>query len=148
MDFEVVSNSADETIAFGRRVGEQLRGGEVFAVCGQLGSGKTHLIKGVAAGAGAEDERCVNSPTFVLVNEYSGRLDIYHVDAYRLETAAEFENIGFDDLCYAGSVVLVEWADKFEKILGQIKCVRIKLEHAGQTTREIHIENAPEYMIL
>ena len=148
MDFDIVTNSAEETIELGRRIGEQLKGGEIFALCGQLGSGKTHLIKGVAAGAGAEEERQVNSPTFVLVNEYSGKLDIYHVDAYRLETAAEFENIGFDDFCYAGSVVLVEWADKFEEILGQIKCVRIKLEHAGRTTRKIHIENAPEYMIL
>ncbi len=147
MNFDIVSHSAEETIELGRRIGEQLRGGEVFAVCGQLGSGKTHLVKGVAAGAGAE-ERDVNSPTFVIVNEYSGRLDIYHVDAYRLETVAEFENIGFDDFCYGGSVVLVEWADKFEKILGQIKCVRIELEHAGRTTRKIHIKNAPEYMIL
>ena len=148
MDIDVVTNSAEETIALGRRVGEQLRGGEVFAVCGELGSGKTHLIKGIAAGVGAGETREVNSPTFVLVNEYSGRFDIYHVDAYRLETVEEFENIGFDDLCYDGSVVLVEWADKFEKILGQIKCVRIKLEHAGETQREIHIKNTPEYVIL
>lgn len=147
MNFDIVSHSAQETIEIGRRIGEQLRGGEVFAVCGQLGSGKTHLVKGVAAGAGAE-QRDVNSPTFVIVNEYSGRLDIYHVDAYRLETIEEFENTGFDDFCYEGSVVLVEWADKFEKVLGQIKCVRIELEHAGETTRKIHIKNAPEYMML
>ena len=147
MNFDIVSHSAEETIELGCRIGEQLRGGEVFAVCGQLGSGKTHLVKGVAAGAGAE-QRDVNSPTFVIVNEYSGRLDIYHVDAYRLETIAEFENIGFDDFCYEGSVVLVEWADKFEKILGQIKCVRIELEHAGRTIRKIHIKNAPEYVML
>lgn len=148
MNFDIVSHSAEETIELGRRIGEQLRGGEVFAVCGQLGSGKTHLVKGVAAGAGAEDMKQVNSPTFVIVNEYSGKLDIYHVDAYRLETVAEFENIGFDDFCYEGSVVLVEWADKFEKVLGQTKCVRIELEHAGRTTRKIHIKNAPEYVML
>ncbi len=148
MDFEIVTNSAEETIDFGRRIGEQLKGGEIFALCGQLGSGKTHLIKGVAAGAGAEDMGHVNSPTFVIVNEYSGRLDIYHVDAYRLESAEEFEGIGFDDFCYGGSVVLIEWADKFEAALGPIDYVRIELEHAGETQRKIHIENAPEYMML
>ena len=148
MDFEIVTNSAEETIDFGRRIGEQLKGGEIFALCGQLGSGKTHLIKGVAAGAGAEDMGHVNSPTFVIVNEYSGRLDIYHVDAYRLESAEDFEGIGFDDFCYDGSVVLIEWADKFESVLGPIDYVRIELEHAGETQRKIHIKNAPEYMML
>ena len=72
MDFHIISNSAEETIEFGRKVGSQLKGGEVIAVCGTLGSGKTHLIKGIAAGAGAGDSRRVNSPTFVIVNEYRG----------------------------------------------------------------------------
>ncbi|MCJ7729486.1 MAG: tRNA (adenosine(37)-N6)-threonylcarbamoyltransferase complex ATPase subunit type 1 TsaE, partial [Sedimentisphaerales bacterium] len=85
MDLDIISKSAEETIELGRRIGEQLRGGEVIAVCGALGSGKTHLIKGIAAGAGAQDSaRKVNSPTFVIVNEYAGRVDIYHIDAYRL----------------------------------------------------------------
>ncbi|MCK5195413.1 MAG: tRNA (adenosine(37)-N6)-threonylcarbamoyltransferase complex ATPase subunit type 1 TsaE [Desulfobulbaceae bacterium] len=139
MDFEIVTNSAEETIDFGRRIGEQLKGGEIFALCGQLGSGKTHLIKGVAAGAGAEDMGHVNSPTFVIVNEYSGRLDIYHVDAYRLESAEEFEGIGFDDFCYGGSVVLIEWADKVEAALRNIDCIRVKLAHVNESQRKIRI---------
>ncbi|MHC4394072.1 MAG: tRNA (adenosine(37)-N6)-threonylcarbamoyltransferase complex ATPase subunit type 1 TsaE [Planctomycetota bacterium] len=146
MDFELVSNSAQETIEFGRKMGAQLRGGEVLAVCGLLGSGKTHLIKGIAAGAEAEDSRCVNSPTFVIVNEYAGRLDIYHIDAYRLDSVGEFEMIGFDDYCRPQSVVMIEWADKIESALGGIDYIRLELFHAGQTRRKIHIENTPSYI--
>ena len=146
MDFDIISNSADETIELGRKLGSQLKGGEVIAICGQLGSGKTHLIKGIATGAGASDSRSVNSPTFVIVNEYVGRLDIYHIDAYRLNSLAEFEMLGFDDFCYPQSVVLIEWADKIESALGTIDYIRIELEHSGQTTRTIHITNKPAYI--
>jgi tRNA threonylcarbamoyladenosine biosynthesis protein TsaE len=73
MDFKIVSNSPGETIELGRKIGSKLRGGEIIAVCGELGSGKTHLIKGIAAGAGADDSKQVTSPTFVIVNEYTPR---------------------------------------------------------------------------
>ena len=148
MGFDIISNSPEETIDLGRRVGSQLKGGEVIAVCGVLGSGKTHLIKGIAAGAGAEDGKRVNSPTFVIVKEYTGRLDIYHVDAYRLNSIAEFEMIGFDEFCYPRSVVLIEWADKIESALQAIDYIRIELQHAGETERKIHIQSIPEYIAL
>ncbi len=146
MGFDKISNSPEETIELGRRIGSQLKGGEVIGICGPLGSGKTHLIKGIAAGAGAEDCRNVNSPTFVIVNEYAGRLDIYHIDAYRLNSVSEFEMLGFDDFCYPRSVVLIEWADKIEAALQAIDYIRIELEHAGESTRKIHIENTPLYI--
>lgn len=146
MDFDVVSNSPDQTIELGRRIGSQLKGGEVIAVCGPLGSGKTHLIKGIAAGAGAMDQKQVNSPTFVIVNEYTGRLDIYHIDAYRLDSVSDFEMLGFDDFCYPRSVVLIEWADKVESALKTLDYIRIELEHAGRTKRIIHIKNTPQYI--
>ena len=148
MDFNIISKSVEETVELGRRLGSQLKGGEVIGICGLLGSGKTHLIKGIAAGAGAEDGRRVNSPTFVIVNEYAGRLDIYHVDAYRLNSIAEFEMIGFDDYCQPQSVVLIEWADKIESALQAIDYIRIELFHAGKTKRKIHIQNIPEYVAL
>ena len=141
MDLDITSNSAEETIELGRKIGSQLKGGEVIAVCGALGSGKTHLIKGIAAGAGAKDSKQVTSPTFVIVNEYAGRLDIYHIDAYRLNSIAEFEMLGFDDFCYPQSVVLIEWGDKVESALGAIDYIRIELFHAGQAQRKIHIES-------
>ena len=147
MAFTFLSNSPDETVELGRRIGVQLKGGEVIAVCGALGSGKTHLIKGIAAGAGAQDSaRRVNSPTFVIVNEYAGRVDIYHIDAYRLNSIDEFEEIGFDDFCYLQSVVLIEWADKIEPALQGIDYIRIELNHSGKTGRKIHIKNTPEYI--
>jgi len=143
---DITSNSPDETVEFGRKLGTQLRGGEIIGLYGPLGSGKTHLIKGIAAGAGAEDRRQITSPTFVIVNEYSGRLDIYHIDAYRLNSVSEFEMLGFDDFCDPHSVVLIEWADRVESALQGLDCLRIELEHAGRSTRKIHIKNAPDYV--
>ena len=145
---EFISNSSQETIEIGRKIGLQLRGGEVVAICGALGSGKTHLVKGIAAGAGATDSGSVNSPTFVIVNEYKGRVDIYHIDVYRLNSVAEFEQIGFDDFCCPESVVLIEWADKIESALGGIDYIRIELLHSGLEKRIIHVENIPEYISL
>jgi len=138
------TNSPEETIELGRRLGSQLKGGEVIALCGPLGSGKTHLIKGIAAGLGAEDSTIVNSPTFVIVNEYTGRLDIFHIDAYRLNSISEFEMLGFDDFCYPQSVVLIEWADKIESAIEMIDYIRIDIQHSGQNTRKIIISNTPE----
>ncbi len=141
-----ITNSPDETIEFGRKFGSQLNGGEVIALCGPLGSGKTHLIKGIATGLGAKDSKIVNSPTFVIVNEYIGRLDIYHIDAYRLNSISEFEMLGFDDFCYPKSVVLIEWADKIESAIEMINYIRIDLQHSGRNTRKILISNVPEYI--
>ncbi len=143
-----ITNSPEETIEVGRKIGSQLKGGEIIAITGPLGSGKTHLIKGIATGAGAQDGRSINSPTFVIVNEYVGRLDIYHIDAYRLNSIAEFEMLGFDDFCYPQSVVLIEWADKIESALGDTDYMRIDLEHSGQSSRTIHIKNSPFYINL
>jgi tRNA threonylcarbamoyladenosine biosynthesis protein TsaE len=146
MNIDVVSNSPEETIEVGRKVGSQLKGGEVVAVCGALGSGKTHLIKGIASGVGAAESKKVTSPTFVIINEYKGRLDIYHIDAYRLGSISEFEMLGFDDYCQPGSVVLIEWADKIESALENIDYIRVELFHAEKSKRKIHIENVPDYI--
>jgi tRNA threonylcarbamoyladenosine biosynthesis protein TsaE len=149
IDFEMISNSPAETIALGRKIGQQLKGGEIIGICGALGSGKTHLIKGIADGLGAKDyAHRVNSPTFVLVNEYSGRLDIFHIDAYRIDRPADFESIGFDDFCSPQSVVLIEWADKIKSALSLIDYSSITLSHAGPTRRTINIERLPEYIRL
>jgi tRNA threonylcarbamoyladenosine biosynthesis protein TsaE len=155
MDFSFTSHSPQQTIKFGQFFGSQLKGGEVIAFAGPLGSGKTHLIKGIVEGLGAEGTANeVTSPTFVLVNEYTGgstplaagRLDIFHVDAYRLESIEQFEQIGFDDYCRPDSVVLIEWADKIEKALAGINYIRIEMAHLGSEHRSVSITNAPEYI--
>jgi tRNA threonylcarbamoyladenosine biosynthesis protein TsaE len=149
MTVDVTTNSPAETIEFGRKLGSQLKGGEVIALCGPLGSGKTHLIKGIVSGLGAEDApNEVTSPTFVLVNEYSGRLDVFHIDAYRINSIPEFEQIGFDDYCYPGSIVLIEWADKIIEALSGVKYIKIELEHLDSDHRIIRITNAPDYIRL
>lgn len=148
MEVTITSKSPQETMALGRRIGARLKGGEVFAICGPLGSGKTHLIKGIAAGAGAQDSEGVTSPTFVLVNQYAGRFDLYHIDAYRLDSVADFDMLGFDDFCYPESVVLIEWADKVESALRGIDPIRIDLAHAGEHQRVIHLRHLPDYLDL
>ena len=155
MDFSTTTDSPQQTIEFGRRFGSQLKGGEVIALCGPLGSGKTHLIKGIVKGLGAEGTANeVTSPTFVIVNEYSGgstplttgRLEVYHIDAYRLDSIVQFEQIGFDDYCRPDSVVLIEWADKIEQALSGINYIKIELSHLGPTARTIRVINAPDYI--
>ncbi len=147
MDFSFTSHSPQQTIKFGQYFGSQFKGGEVVALVGPLGSGKTHLIKGIVEGLGEEGTANeVTSPTFVLVNEYTGRLDIFHVDAYRLESIAQFEQIGFDDYCRADSVVLIEWADKIEKALTGMNYIKIEMTHLGTEHRAVSITNAPDYI--
>lgn len=148
---DIITNSAAETIALGRKIGAALTGGEVFALIGNLGTGKTHLIKGIALGLEAQDGDQVSSPTFVLVNEYFGRegmIHIYHIDAYRIETEAEFAALGFDEYCRPDSVVLVEWADKVPHTINGYDCIMVRLGHAGQDQRKIVIENLPAYISL
>jgi tRNA threonylcarbamoyladenosine biosynthesis protein TsaE len=149
-NLQITSHSPDETMQIGGKIAAALKGGEVIALIGPLGSGKTHLVKGIAAGLGAADSKLVTSPTFVLVNEYTGtkiRLDTYHVDAYRLESVGEFEMLGFDDLCRPDSVVLIEWADKVKSALQNIDTIGVELSHIDKNKRRIRLKNAPDYII-
>lgn len=145
-EFRTVTNSPEETIELGRLLGKQLRGGEIIAVTGPLGSGKTHFIKGLAAGAGGGNMAEVNSPTFVIVNEYQGRFQIFHLDAFRLANETEFELLGFDELCHPGSVVVIEWADKVAGVLSEVETIDVFLAHIGPTQREVVIKNIPLYV--
>jgi tRNA threonylcarbamoyladenosine biosynthesis protein TsaE len=143
---EMTSESVEQTLAIGQKIGARLKGGEVLAITGPLGSGKTHLIKGIVRGCGCEDQDQVSSPTFVLINEYEGRCAIYHIDAYRIASIPEFEMLGFEELLHPGAVVLIEWADKVEASLHDLSCIRIRLDHAGETWRTIRIEDMPDYL--
>jgi tRNA threonylcarbamoyladenosine biosynthesis protein TsaE len=145
---EIESNSVEQTIKLGEKLGSQLKGGEIMGISGNLGAGKTHLIKGIAIGCEVENSALVSSPTFVLVNEYYGRLDVYHIDAYRLNSIAEFNQLGFDELCYNRSVVLIEWADKVEKALAGLDYIRIFIEHKDRNSRLIKLEDTPDYISL
>ncbi len=101
---------------FGRLQAARLRRGDVLALCGDLGAGKTHFVKGVAAGIGADAS--VTSPTFTLIHEYlGGRLPVYHFDFYRLEDEDEAIKIGLDEYLDGDGICLIEWADKFPGLL-------------------------------
>jgi tRNA threonylcarbamoyladenosine biosynthesis protein TsaE len=142
MNQTVTTNSPQQTIQFGEKIAKSLKGGEVIALTGPLGSGKTHFVKGIAVGLEADSSEPVNSPTFVLVNEYFGRLEMYHIDAYRIESSKEFEMLGFDELCHQKSVVLIEWADKFPQILENVDCIYARFKHIDPQSRQISITDS------
>lgn len=134
------SDSVEATREIGRRLGEHLRGGEVIALVGPLGAGKTQFVKGLAAGLGVADERVVTSPTFVLCNEYRGRLMLYHLDAYRLTGPHELDALGFAEMCDAGGVVVVEWAERMAGLIpAEAVCITLT-QGAASTHRRIVIQ--------
>jgi len=109
-------STESETVAFGREIAAGLGAGDTLALVGDLGAGKTHLTKGIVAGLGCA--AAVTSPTFSIVHEYAGgRLPVFHFDFYRLESAEELLNIGWDDYLDAVGIAVVEWADKFPDLL-------------------------------
>ncbi|MDP2932760.1 MAG: tRNA (adenosine(37)-N6)-threonylcarbamoyltransferase complex ATPase subunit type 1 TsaE [bacterium] len=136
---EIISDSAEKTFEIGKRIGLLLKPEKVVCFTGPLGSGKTTLIKGIAAGAGAANPQHVNSPTFVMVNEYQGRFNIFHIDAYRINKISEFEALGFEEFIGPESVVLVEWADKAAGAFEGLDCIYIDMQHNGETSRIIKI---------
>jgi tRNA threonylcarbamoyladenosine biosynthesis protein TsaE len=111
----VVTSSAAETIALGRRLAQELKG--VVLLIGNLGAGKTTLVKGIAEGLGAASEDEVSSPTFTLIHEYGAPVSIYHVDLYRLDTEREVESLGLDDLWATDRLVLIEWGERFPRLM-------------------------------
>lgn len=111
------THSVQETHALGEAIGRALHGGLVVGLVGQLGAGKTQLVKGMAAGNAVDDVRRVTSPTFTLIHEYPGRLRLYHVDAYRLRSAEDLLKLGFDELVQPDAAVVVEWADRVKPAL-------------------------------
>ena len=114
---EVILHTIGDTMALGARLGQEAVPGRVIALCGGLGTGKTHLTKGIVAGLGASPD-AVSSPTFSLVQEYAGgRLPVFHFDFYRMESADEVLAIGWDEYVEAGGVCVVEWADLFPELL-------------------------------
>jgi tRNA threonylcarbamoyladenosine biosynthesis protein TsaE len=127
------------TEELGRRLGRLLFPGAVVALVGQLGAGKTHLVRAVAEGLDVADSRVVSSPTFVLIQEYQARLPIYHFDAYRLGSPDEFHDLGVHEYFEGDGVSLVEWADRVESCL-PAEQLRITITITGETSRRFVIE--------
>jgi len=136
---EVVYTSSDPQLTFaaGRELGQLLRGGDVVALHGPLGAGKTQFTKGLAAGLGVPADEPVVSPTFVLVREYAGRLRLYHMDAYRLSGPTELRALGFDEmLTEADAVIAIEWAERVADAV-PAGAVHVEFAHTGELERRL-----------
>src|SRR5947208_10326811 len=136
---EFVTHSAEETIALGRSLAGILSPPQLVLLRGDLGAGKTTLVKGIAEAFHAASEEDVTSPTFTLVHEYrSPRVNVYHIDLYRVDTQRELETLGLDDLIAENSVLLIEWGEKFPRFERE-RDVEIVLERVGESERRIRI---------
>jgi len=137
---EIVTQSAEETIAFGRTLTELLAPPKLVLLRGDLGAGKTTLVKGIAAAYEAAAEEDVTSPTFTLVHEYRGpRANLYHIDLYRVDTQRELETLGLDDLRSDDkSILLIEWGEKFPRLVRECD-LEIALERRSEESRCISI---------
>ncbi len=141
---ERMTNSAAETNALGRQLGELLFAGAVVALVGPMGAGKTTLTRAIAAGLGA-DERQVSSPTFTLVHEYEGRIPVYHFDTYRLPNLAAFLNLGTGEYLQGDGVCIIEWADRVEAALPE-SYLRVTIELLDADRRRFQFQaSGPGY---
>lgn len=137
---EITTQLADETVAFGRTLAGLLTPPKLVLLRGDLGAGKTTLVKGIAAAFEAASEEDVTSPTFTLVHEYRGpRATLYHIDLYRVDTPRELETLALDDLRTENSLLLIEWGEKFPRLLRE-RDVEISLERKGESGRRIRLE--------
>ncbi len=134
-----ISESATETLKFGEKIGWLLEKGDLIALCGQLGSGKTMLVKGIAEGLGVKEYNYVNSPTFVILKEYKGRISLYHFDVYRMDDICEFSTVGCGEYFYGNGVSVIEWADKIEEILPKER-LTVNIEITGENKRKLRVK--------
>jgi len=136
---EFTTHSAEETISVGRQLTAFLTPPKIVVLRGDLGAGKTTLVKGIAEGFRAASEADVTSPTFTLVHEYRGlAANVYHIDLYRVDTPRQLETLGLDDLIDEKSVLLIEWGEKFERFARE-RDVEIALERISENDRRISL---------
>ncbi len=137
MEKEFISNSPDETIAFGVDFAQELKDGDIVCLEGELGAGKTHFVKGLAEGLGIDREE-VRSPTFTLIHEYTGSISLYHFDCYRMESPREAVEIGAEEYFYGEGVSVIEWPERIESIIPP-EAIWISIEIPDKKTRKFVI---------
>jgi tRNA threonylcarbamoyladenosine biosynthesis protein TsaE len=136
---EFTTYSAEETTALGRKLAAEILPPKLILLRGDLGAGKTTLVKGIAAGFNAATEDEVTSPTFTLIHEYRGQAAaLYHIDLYRVDTQRELATLGLDDLMTENSILLIEWGEKFARFIEE-RDIEIALERAGENERRIRV---------
>lgn len=137
---EFVVTTVEETYKIGELIGALVNSGDIICLIGDLGTGKTHLTKGIAKGLGINEH--VTSPTFTIVNEYTGRLKLYHFDVYRVNDPEEIEAIGFDEYIFSDAVSIIEWANYIEELIppNNLTITIEKLPELGDNYRKINME--------
>lgn len=134
----LVSRSVEETMAMGEALGKLVRPGDFVALSGDLGAGKTHFTQGIARGLGVDPSVCVASPSYTLLNEYAGRVPLYHFDLYRLDGDADIRDLGFDEYFSGRGVCVVEWADRLvSELPGEY--LRIEFHLTGEMERRLEL---------
>ncbi len=138
-----LSNSADQTIALGTKLAPMLRDARIVLLRGDLGAGKTTLVKGIAEAFQSAAQDDVTSPTFTLVHEYRGpERTLYHIDLYRIDTERELATLGLEDMSNEdGALLLIEWGEKFER-LQKLRDVEIVLERIGEDARRVTVHSS------
>jgi tRNA threonylcarbamoyladenosine biosynthesis protein TsaE len=131
------TESEDETIALGEKLASELPPTAVVLLIGQLGAGKTTLAKGIVRGLGAAAHDDVSSPTFTLIHEYSP--SVYHIDLYRLDTAAQVATLGLEEIFDRPAVVLIEWGERFPELMPEER-MEVRLRGTGECSREIEVQ--------
>ena len=145
--YKLISRDPRETSYIGRVLGENLHGGDVVALVGELGAGKTCLTQGIARGLGIPESYQVTSPTFTLMNEYPGKTALYHLDMYRLSGVRELEEMGYEEYLGGDGVLVIEWAEKIRDILPD-ETLFISLTYLDENRREIDIYGRVERIAL
>lgn len=136
---EFTTHSPEETIALGRKLAKLLAPPKLVLLRGELGAGKTTLVKGIAEGFQAASPDDVTSPTFTLVHEYRGpEVNVYHIDLYRVDTPHQLETLGLDDLIASNSVLLIEWGEKFARFVHE-RDVEIAIETVSDNERRVRV---------
>jgi tRNA threonylcarbamoyladenosine biosynthesis protein TsaE len=137
---EYITHSAEETIALGRKLAATLKDARIVILSGDLGAGKTTLVKGIAEGLQAASQEDVTSPTFTLIHEFHGpEVSLYHVDLYRIETERELATLGLDELfAEKDNLVVLEWGEKFPRLVRE-RDVEIAIERRGELERKISV---------
>jgi tRNA threonylcarbamoyladenosine biosynthesis protein TsaE len=143
-----LSAAPERTLALAEAIGRNARAGDLIALVGELGSGKTLFVGGLARGMGVEPAAHVSSPTFTIMHRYTGRLPLYHIDLYRLDAAADLHEVGLEEYLEGDGVAAVEWADHGWEILPKERLV-VRLRPTGATTRAIELQaDGDRYRIL
>jgi len=132
------TKSASETIRIGKNIGSLLLPGDIVALVGELGAGKTQFIKGLAAGVGVGKSTYISSPSFTLINEYVGKVPFYHIDLFRLKSEKEAEELGLEEYFQGGGITAIEWADKIPSLLPE-EILWINICYTGKNIRSFEM---------